>query len=83
MVRPLTVTGLAVPVPVNAPGFEVAIYPVTGWPPFVDGGENETTALAFPGDAVRFTGADGTVGSGINKFDGADHWLMRPAEFSA
>jgi hypothetical protein len=47
LVRPLTVIGLAVAVPVRLPGFDVAVYPVIVAPPLLDGAVKVTKALAL------------------------------------
>ena len=44
MVSPVTVIGLAVPMPVNPPGLEVAVYPVIAEPPSLTGSVNVTVA---------------------------------------
>ena len=44
LVRPVTVIGLAVPVAVMPPGFDVTVYPVIGLPPFETGATKVTTA---------------------------------------
>jgi len=69
------VTGLAVPVPVKLPGFEVAVYPVIAEPPSLAGTVNVTVAWAFPFVAVPIVGAPGTV-VGVTEFEAE---LARPA----
>ena len=68
---PVTVIGLAVPVPVKPPGLEVTVYPVIGEPPLLSGAVNVTVARAFPFVAVPIVGAPGTDegGIGVTEFD--------------
>ena len=67
MVSPVTVTGLPVPVAVCPPlpgvvwSVAVTVYPVTGLPPSLAGGVNDTDADALPAVADPITGAPGTV----------------------
>jgi hypothetical protein len=62
LVRPETVIGLDVPVPViAAPAVQLAVYPVIVAPPFDDGAVKAMLALAFPAVAVPIVGAPGTV----------------------
>ena len=68
---PLTVIGLAVPVPVIPPGLEVTVYPVMARPPLLDGTPNVTEAWAFPFVAVPIVGASGTV-VGVTEFEGGE-----------
>ena len=44
LVRPVTVIGLAVPVPVKAPGLEVTVQPVIVDPPLLTGAVKVTVA---------------------------------------
>jgi hypothetical protein len=44
LVRPVTVIGLAEPVPVKPPGLEITVYPVIGEPPSLTGAVNVTVA---------------------------------------
>jgi len=62
------VTGLAVPVPVILPGFEVTVYPVIAEPPSLAGAVNVTVARVFPAVAVPIVGAPGTV-EGVTGFE--------------
>jgi hypothetical protein len=57
----ITVIGLAVPVEVIPPGFEVTVYPVIAEPPLLDGAVNVTVAWPFPAVAVPIVGGPGTV----------------------
>jgi hypothetical protein len=68
------VTGLVEPVPVLAPGFEVAVYPVIADPPSLDGAVNDTLACASPFVAVPIVGAPGTV-DGVTELEAE---LARP-----
>jgi hypothetical protein len=68
LVSPVTVIGLAEPLIVILPGFEVTMYPVIGDPPVIDGGVNVTIACAFPFAAVPIVGAPGTV-AGVTEFE--------------
>jgi hypothetical protein len=61
LVRPATVTGLLVPVPVMLPGLEVAVYKVIGAPPLELGAVNHTAALTLPPTGTPMVGAPGTV----------------------
>lgn len=63
-VRPLTVIGDDVPVPVMQPGVDVAVYPViTAGEPKQEGAVNATEAvLLAPAVAVPIVGAPGTAG---------------------
>jgi hypothetical protein len=61
LVSYVTVIGLVVPVPVNPPGLEVAVYPVIAEPPLLAGAVNVTVACPFPAVAVPIVGAPGTV----------------------
>jgi hypothetical protein len=73
LVSPVTVIGLAVPVPVILPGLEVTVYPVMAEPPLLAGGVNVTVAWAFPFVAVPIVGGPGTVADvvGVTEFDAA------------
>ena len=62
LVKPVTIIGDEVPVPVKLPGFDVTVYPVIADPPFEAGGENATETSVFPLVADPITGASGTVG---------------------
>ena len=67
---PDTVSGLAEPVPVLLPGFEVAVYNVIGLP--LDAGAVKlTAACAFPAIAVPIVGAPGTV-AGVTILEAAE-----------
>jgi hypothetical protein len=70
-VRPDTVIGLAVPVPVILPGVEVTVYKVIAVPPFDAGAVKLTVASKLPAVAATPVGAPGTV-TGIMLFDAAD-----------
>jgi hypothetical protein len=59
-VRPLTVIGEDVPVPVNPPGDEITVYPVIAPPPTLEGAVKVTDAEASPPVAVPIVGASGT-----------------------
>src|SRR6185437_14541064 len=61
LVRPVTAMGLAVPVPVALPEEQVAVYPVMGDPPVLDGAVKATDADALPAVAVPIRGAPGGV----------------------
>ena len=71
LVSPVTVIGLAVPVPVNPPGLDVAVYLVIALPPLLDGVVKDTVACALPAVAVPMVGAPGTV-DGVTLLDAAD-----------
>jgi hypothetical protein len=60
-VSPGTVIGLADPVPVNAPGLQVARYEVIADPPVDPGAVKLTDADPFPAVAVPIAGAEGGV----------------------
>ena len=60
LVSPVTVIGLAAPVPVNAPGLDVTVYPVIFAPPFEAGAVKVMVASASPAVAVPIVGAPGT-----------------------
>ena len=62
------VIGLADPIPVIPPGFDVTVYPVIAELPSLAGGTNVTVACAFPDVAVPIVGAPGTV-EGITGFE--------------
>jgi hypothetical protein len=59
LVSPVTIIGLAVPVPVILPGVEVTVYPVIPEPP--DGAVKVSVAWAFPAVATTLVGAPNTV----------------------
>jgi hypothetical protein len=59
LVSPVTIIGLAEPVPVKPPGLEVTVYPVIGNPP--TGAVKVIVAWAFPGVADTFVGAPSIV----------------------
>jgi hypothetical protein len=69
-VRPVTVIGLVVPVPV-LPSFDVTVYEIIGLPPFDVGVVKLTIARVLPGVAVAPVGAPGTV-AGVTGLDDAD-----------
>ena len=71
MVSPLTVIGLAPPVAVMPPGFDVTRYDVIALPPLEAGGVKLTVAWALPGVAVPMTGAPGNP-AGVTEPDAAD-----------
>jgi hypothetical protein len=58
---PVTVIGLALPVPVKPPGLEVTVYLVIGEPPLLIGFINFIVASVFPASASTPVGAPGTV----------------------
>jgi hypothetical protein len=66
LVRPLTTMGLAAPVPVRPPGFEVTVYPVMVAPPLLAGAVKDTVACVSPAVAVPTVGAPGTTGFTAN-----------------
>ena len=84
MVSPVTITGLAAPVPVILPGLEVTVYPVIAEPPSLTGAENITDAWAFPAVAVPIVGAPGTVegATGVTEFE-AELATLFPTAFVA
>jgi hypothetical protein len=59
-VRPETVIGEDVPVPVILPGEEITVYPVIAPPPMLEGAVKVTDAEASPPVAVPIVGASGT-----------------------
>lgn len=61
LVRPVKVTGEAVPVAVAPPGLAVTVYPVIALPPVKAGGVNATVACAFAALAVPMVGAPGAT----------------------
>jgi len=68
---PVTVIGLADPVPLNPPGLEVTVYPVIADPPSLAGAVNVTVAWASPFTADTPVGAPGAVkeAEGVTEFD--------------
>ena len=58
---PLTVTGLAEPMPVILSGYEVTVYVVMALPPSDAGGVKATDADEPPAMAVPMVGAPGRV----------------------
>ena len=64
MVRPVTVTGLPVAVPLNCVTVtaQVAVYSVIGAEPVSAGGVNAIFAEALPGVASPIVGAPGSLG---------------------
>ena len=58
--RPVTTTGETEPVPVIAPGLQVAVYPVIVAPPFDAGAVNAMEACPLPAVATPIVGAPGT-----------------------
>jgi hypothetical protein len=76
-VRPDTVMGLAVPVPVIPLGLEVAVKPDRALPPVELGAVKAMIALALPAVAVPMVGAPGTVPvAGVTLFDAAEATLV-------
>ena len=61
LVRPVTVSEVAVVVAVIPPRDEMTVYSVTVLPPSEDGAVHETVARRFPGIADTFVGELGTV----------------------
>ncbi len=61
MVKPVTVIGLEVPVPVIDPGLEVTVYPVMDVLPFTEGAVKVTEACWLPAVADPMVGAPGFV----------------------
>jgi hypothetical protein len=61
LVRPDTVSGLAAPLAVSAPGLHVAVKLVIALPPFDAGAVKAIVAWPLPGVAVPMVGAPGTV----------------------
>jgi hypothetical protein len=80
-VRPVTVIGLVVPVPIILPGLEVTVYPVIAEPPLLPGAVNVTEACVFPNEAVPIVGAPGTV-DGVTEFE-AELATLVPMAFVA
>ena len=70
-VSPVTVIGLAAPVPVMPPGYDVAVYPVIAVPPSDSGGVKKTNALPPAGSALVHAlipvGAPGLVAAGVTE----------------
>jgi len=62
LVKPFTIIGDEVPVPVKFPGLDVTVYPVMLEPPSEAGAVNATDTSVFPLVADPITGASGTVG---------------------
>ena len=81
MVRPVTVTDVAVVVAVTPPGSDVTVYPVIGLPPSEVGAVHATTARTSSGVADTPLGAPGTVGV-VTEFDASEVALV-PMEFVA
>jgi hypothetical protein len=71
LVSPVIVIGLATPVAVMPPGFDVTVYEVMALPPFDAGGAKLTVACEFPAVTVTPVGAPGTV-AGVTLLDGVD-----------
>ena len=59
------------PLALKPPGEDVAVYDVTGAPPFEGGGVNATPACVLPARARTAVGAPGRV-AGVTLFEGAD-----------
>jgi hypothetical protein len=78
-VRPVTVIGEEVPVPIPL-GLPVTVYVVMVEPPSVSGAAKETVASALPPIAVMEVGASGTV---IGVADTMPLGFPCPAEFTA
>ena len=74
LVSPLTVSGLALPVAVFPPGFDVTLYEVIALPPLDAGAVKLTLACALPAVAVTPVGAPGTVAGalGVTALEAAD-----------
>ena len=70
-VSPVTVIGLAVPVPVLPPVLEVTVYNVIALPPFDAGAVKLTVACVLPLVAVPIVGAPGVV-AGVTLLEAAD-----------
>ena len=68
MVKPVTVIGEALPVPINPPGLEVTVYPVMAEPP-VSGAVNDTVACLLPAVTKTVVGTPGTV-AGVIEVEG-------------
>ncbi len=71
LVRPVTVHGAVVQVPVKLPGVEIAVYPVIADPPVLDGAVKVTEACVLLAVADTAVGGPGAVG-GVTEFDAAD-----------
>jgi hypothetical protein len=78
LVSPVTVVEVAGGLPVTvvvgcavAPMYGVTVYDVSALPPFDTGADHDTVAWPFPGVAVAFDGAPGTL-AGVTAFDAAD-----------
>ena len=81
MVRPVTVTDVAVVVAVTSPGADVTVYSVIGLPPSEAGAVHETIAETSVGIAFTSVGASGTI-AGVTGVDGSEDRLV-PMEFVA
>ena len=72
-VSPVTAIGLAVPMAVMPPGFEVTEYEVIGVPPSLNGAWKLTVACASPAVACGNSGWLGTtLVVGVTEFDGPE-----------
>ena len=60
-----TVAGENIADPVNAPGLQVAVYPLIGAPPSNAGGVKAMKACMLPGVAAPMVGAPGTTAKGV------------------
>jgi hypothetical protein len=78
-VKPVTTSGLAVPVAVFPSGDDVTVYEVIAAPPSDAGGVNDTTACPSPGAADAPGGGPGTV-RGVTGAEGADAAPVPAAE---
>ena len=65
LVSPVTVIGLAAPIAVIPPGFDVTVYPVIALPPSEVGAVNVTVASALPAVAVPMVGLCGGAASTV------------------
>ena len=70
LVKPATVSGLAVPICEILPGFEITVYPVIAEPPLLVGAVNETVACVLPATAEILVGTLGTV-AGVTAVEAA------------
>ena len=84
LVKPVTIIGDEVPVPVKLPGFEVAVYPEIEEPPSDAGVVNATETCIFPLVVEPIIGASGTVGpdDGVTLLEALLEVLL-PTEFVA
>ena len=81
LVRPATVIGEPLPVPVAPPGLAVTVYPVMVPPPLLAGAVNVTEAWVSPAVALPIVGGPGRAAATlkVRLTVGAGEWLPSPA----